>query len=216
MASNLTYQHKFVEGTEKTTVLLLHGTGGDEDSMVTLGRMISRRSSLLSPRGKVVENGMPRFFRRFDEGVFDIEDLKFRSGELTDFVREASTTYDFDLNAVIAVGYSNGANIAASIILLQLFRFAGAILFRPMVPLVPSKSPNLDGFQVLVAAGNLDGIVPQDETEHLVALFRRAGAEVTLNWQAGGHELNSEEVARAKEWFDSKFQTALSHTLGGH
>jgi predicted esterase len=205
MASNLTYLHKFVEGTEKYTLLLLHGTGGDEDSMLSLGHVISRRSSLLSPRGKIVENGMPRFFRRFGEGVFDIEDLKFRSGELADFVREASATYDFDLNAVIAIGYSNGSNIATSIILLQLFRFAGAILFRPMVPLVPSKPPNLDGFRVLVAAGNSDGIVPQDETERLVTLFRRAGAEVTLNWQAGGHEFNSEEVERAKEWFDSKF-----------
>jgi len=124
---------------------------------------------------------MPRFFRRFGEGVFDIEDLKFRSGELADFVRKASVTYNFDVGSVIAVGYSNGANIAASIILLQLFRFAGAVLFRPMVPLVPPK-PNLGGFPVLVAAGNSDEIVPQAETERLVALFRRAGAEVTLNW----------------------------------
>jgi len=187
--------------------LLLHGTGGDEDSMLSLGHAISRRTSLLSPRGKVLENGMPRFFRRFDEGVFDIEDLKFRSGELANFVREASAAYNFDVNAVIAVGYSNGANIAASITLLQLFRFAGAILFRPMVPLVPSKPPNLNNLRVLIAAGHWDQIVPQAETERLVALFRRAGAEVTLNWQAGGHELKSEEAERAKEWFNSNFQS---------
>ena len=205
MASKLTYQHKFVKGTEKNTLLLLHGTGGDEDSMLSLGHMISRGSSLLSPRGKVLENGMPRFFKRFGDGVFDVEDLKLRSVELANFVKEASAAYNFDINAVIAVGYSNGANIAASIILLQLFRFAGAILFRPMVPLVPSKPPNLNGLQVLVAAGRLDEIVPQEETERLVALFRRAGAEVTLNWRAGGHELRSEEAERAKEWFDSKF-----------
>jgi len=159
----------------------------------------------LSPRGKVVENGMPRFFRRFGEGVFDIEDLKFRSGELADFVKEASAAYNFDVNAVIVVGYSNGANIGASIILLQLFRFAGAILFRPMVPLVPSEPPNLDGLRVLVAAGHMDEIVSQTETERLVALFRRAGAEVTLSWQAGGHEIKSQEVERAKEWFEPKF-----------
>jgi predicted esterase len=205
MATNLTYQHKFVEGTEKTTLLLLHGTGGDEDNMLSLGRMLSRGSSLLSPRGKVVENGMPRFFRRFGEGVFDVEDLKFRSGELTEFVKGASAAYKFGVNAVIAVGYSNGANIAASILLLQLFRFAGAILFRPMVPLVPSHPPNLIGLPVLLAAGNLDQIVPQAETERLAALFRKAGADITLNWQAGGHELTSEEVERAKEWFDSEF-----------
>jgi len=205
LAGKLTYQHRFIEGTEKTTLLLLHGTGGDEDSMLSLGRMISRRSSLLSPRGKGVENGMPRFFRRFGEGVFDIEDLKFRSSELADFVKEASAVYNFDVKAVIAVGYSNGANIAASIIILQLFRFAGTILFRPMVPLVPSNFPSLERFQVFVAAGHLDEIVPQADTERLVTLFRRAGAEVTLSWQPGGHELNSEEVERAKEWFDSKF-----------
>lgn len=205
MATKLSYQHKFVQGSEKTTLLLLHGTGGDEDSMLSLGRLISRGSSLLSPRGKVVESGMPRFFRRFGQGVFDVEDLKFRSGELIEFVNEASTTYKFDANAVIALGYSNGANIAASIILLRLFRFAGAMLFRPMVPLVPSHPPNLIGLPVLVAAGNLDQLVPQAETERLAALFRNAGAEVTLSWQSGGHELKSEEVERAKEWFDSKF-----------
>ena len=210
MASNLTYQHKFAEGKEKTTLLLLHGTGGDEDNMLPLGHMISARSSLLSPRGKVIENGMPRFFRRISEGVFDIEDLKFRSGELADFVEKASATYDFDVNAVIAVGYSNGANIAASIILLQLFRFAGAILFRPMVPLVPSNPTDLNGLPVLIAAGNFDQIVPQAETERLATLFRRAGAGVTLGWQAAGHELNSKEVERATEWFASKFLTALS------
>jgi len=205
MASSLTYRHKFGQGNEKTTLLLLHGTGGDEEDMLSLGHVISRNSSLLSPRGNVLENGMPRFFRRLSEGVFDIEDLKLRSRELADFVKKASTTYNFDAKAVIALGYSNGANIAVSIILLDLFPFAGAILFRPMTPLTPSHLPNLKNTPALVAAGSLDELIPRAETERLVALLRRAGAEVTLNWQVGGHAINGEEVQRARQWFDSRF-----------
>jgi predicted esterase len=204
MSQNAAYLHRFVEGKQKTTLLLLHGTGGDENDMLSLGRAISRDSSLLSPRGKILENGMPRFFRRLREGVFDTEDLKFRSGELADFVKKSSAKYHFDLNAVTAVGYSNGANIAASMILLDLFPFAGAILFRPMVPLTPSRLPNLKNTPVFVAAGSLDELVPRAETERLEALLRGAGAQVTLSWQAGGHALNSEEVQRATQWFDSR------------
>ena len=170
------------------------------DSMLSLGRMISRGSSLLSPRGKVLENGMPRFFRRFGEGVFDIEDLKNRSGELADFVEKASETYDFDVNAVIAVGYSNGANIGASIILLQLFRFAGAILFRPMVPLIPNELSNLDKMVVFISAGAFDQIVPRGEPERLARLLGDAGAEVTLSWENSTHALTQSELEKAANW----------------
>jgi len=201
MFSNLTYLHRFIRGKENTTLLLLHGTGGDEDDMIAVGHAISAESSMLSPRGKVNENGMPRFFRRISEGVFDLEDLKFRSKELAEFVRNASGVYNFDSNAVIAVGYSNGANIAASILLLGLFRFAGSILFRPMVPLIPPNLPNLQNSPILVASGTMDQLVPRSETERLVALFRKAGAKVTLTWQEGGHALGSEEVKKANEWF---------------
>ena len=202
--ANLTYIHKFLRGKRNTTLLLLHGTGGDEEDMLPLGNAISPESSLLSPRGKVSENGMPRFFRRIREGVFDQEDLKFRSLELSNFVKEAAATYNFNIDSVIVVGYSNGANIATSILLLGYFRFAGAILFRPMTPLIPSKLPNLKGVQVYIAAGKLDQSVPRIDTERLVAMIQSTNAKVTLKWEADGHAISGEEIQDAKNWFDSK------------
>ena len=202
--ANLTYIHKFLRGKRNTTLLLLHGTGGDEEDMLPLGNAISPESSLLSPRGKVSENGMPRFFKRIREGVFDQEDLKFRSLELSNFVKEAAATYNFNIDSVIVVGYSNGANIATSILLLGYFRFAGAILFRPMTPLIPSKLPNLKGVQVYIAAGKLDQSVPRIDTERLVAMIQSTNAEVTLKWEADGHAVSGEEIQDAKNWFDSK------------
>jgi len=202
--ANLTYIHKFLRGKRNTTLLLLHGTGGDEEDMLPLGNAISPESSLLSPRGKVSENGMPRFFKRIREGVFDQEDLKFRSLELSNFVKEAAATYNFNIDSVIVVGYSNGANIATSILLLGYFRFAGAILFRPMTPLIPSKLPNLKGVQVYIAAGKLDQSVPRIDTERLVAMIQSTNAKVTLKWEADGHAISGEEIQDAKNWFDSK------------
>src|SRR5213596_45778 len=133
--------HEFVPGTSNRTLLLLHGTGGNERDLVPLGRELDPRAALLSVRGKVLENGMPRFFRRLAEGVFDIEDLKFRTYELADFVEQASKVYGFDLTHVVAVGYSNGANIAASSLLLRPAIMSSAILFRPMVPLILETFP---------------------------------------------------------------------------
>jgi len=202
--ANLTYIHKFLRGKRNTTLLLLHGTGGDEEDMLPLGNAISPESSLLSPRGKVSENGMPRFFKRIREGVFDQEDLKYRSLELSNFVKEAAATYNFNIDSVIVVGYSNGANIATSILLLGYFRFAGAILFRPMTPLIPSKLPNLKGVQVYIAAGKLDQSVPRIDTERLVAMIQSTNAKVTLKWEADGHAISGEEIQDAKNWFDSK------------
>jgi phospholipase/carboxylesterase/glyoxalase family protein len=137
---SLEFVHRFIPARERErglTLLLLHGTGGDETDLLPLGEALAPGAALLSPRGKVRENGMPRFFRRVSEGVFDLEDLRFRTHELADFVAEAAAAYGFDPTRVVAVGYSNGANIAASIVLLRPQTFAGAILFRPMVPLVP-------------------------------------------------------------------------------
>ncbi len=205
MKSELSYVHRFDRGKDKTTLLLLHGTGGDENDMVTLGQAISPDSSILGPRGKVLENGMPRFFRRIREGVFDLEDLKFRSRELSDFVKEASAKYIFDPSLVIAAGYSNGANMAASILLLRLLPLAGAILFRPMVPFLPGSLPSLNGTPVFLSAGANDPIVPRVETMKLVDLLRRAGTEVALNWETAGHGITEGEVRRAKQWFGSHF-----------
>jgi predicted esterase len=183
-----------------TTLLLLHGTGGNEDDLIPLANELDQRAAILSPRGKVLENGMPRFFRRLAEGVFDIEDLKFRTNELADFVKDASKAYGFDLQRTIAIGYSNGANIAASMLLLRPEILSAAILFRAMVPLVPDILPDLSNKHIFMSSGLHDPIVPKQEAEGLFGLFKNAGAKVSLSWQESGHELTIEEVQKAKEW----------------
>ena len=193
------------QGTEGktvfTTLLLLHGTGGNEEDMIPLGKQIAPEAAILSPRGKVLENGMPRFFKRLAEGVFDIEDLKFRTYELADFVEEASKVYGFDLQHVVALGYSNGANIAASELLLRPAILSSAILFRPMVPLIPEVLPDLSTKHVFISAGLQDPIVPGQETQSLFNLLRKAGvADISINWQNSGHELSFEETRKAKNW----------------
>jgi predicted esterase len=192
--------HEFVPGKSPRTLLLLHGTGGNERDLVPLGRKLDPNASLLSPRGKVLENGMPRFFRRLAEGVFDLEDLKKRTHELADFVIAAAERYDFDLKKVVAAGYSNGANIAASILLLRAETLGAAILFRAMVPLIPESQPNLSSARVLIGAGSVDPIVPASETKQLAELLRNAGADVTIRFFQGGHELTQADVHAAQEW----------------
>ncbi len=182
------------------TLLLLHGTGGTEDDLIQLGREISRSAAILSPRGKVLENGAPRFFRRLAEGVFDVEDLKFRTDELADFVEKASKLYSFDLRNVAAIGYSNGANIAASILLLRPEVLSAAILFRPMVPLIPDTIPDLSKKSIFVSGGSRDPIVPKGETERLADLFKESGAKVFVYWEDSGHELGMGEITEAKKW----------------
>jgi predicted esterase len=184
-----------------TTLLLLHGTGGNQDDLLPLGRELDPYAALLSPRGKILEGGrIPRFFRRLDEGVFDIDDLKYRTQELADFVEEASHAYGFDAHNVVAVGYSNGANIAASMLLLRPKTLSGAILFRAMVPLIPDELPELSGKRIFMSAGLLDPIVTKQEAEKLSKLFEQAGASVTLQWQNSGHELTQEDIQSAKHW----------------
>src|ERR1043165_9348008 len=164
------------QGKTFTTFLLLHGTGGNEQDLIPLAYELDKNAAILSHRGKVLENGIsPRFFRRLAEGVFDLEDLKFRTNELADFVIDASKTYNFDLQHIIAVGYSNGANIAASMLLLRPEILSSAILFRAMVPLVPEKQPDLGSKSIFISAGSFDSIVPASNTKELGQLLRSAG-----------------------------------------
>src|SRR5918996_3525834 len=154
--SDLGFIHKFIPAADRqdqTTLLLLHGTGGNEQDLISLARELNPRAAILSPRGKVLESGMPRFFRRLAEGVFDIEDLKFRTHELADFVEKASKVYGFDLRYLVSVGYSNGANIASSLMLLRQEVMSSAILFRAMVPFSPQRVPNLIGKNIFMGAG---------------------------------------------------------------
>src|SRR3984893_18762593 len=192
--------HEFVPGTSNRSLLLLHGTGGNERDLIPVGRELDPRAALLSPRGKVLENGMPRFFRRLAEGVFDLEDLKKRTNELADFVATAAQHYGFPRDNVVAVGYSNGANIAASMLLLRPEILSAAILFRAMVPLVPETQPNLSSVRVWIGAGTIDPIVPASETKRLAELLRSAGADVTIRFFEGGHELTHHDVKTAREW----------------
>lgn len=181
-------------------LLLLHGTGGDEQDLLPLGEALDRGAGLLSPRGKVLEHGMPRFFRRIAEGVFDVEDLKLRAGELAVFVAGARERYGLGDRAIEAVGFSNGANIAGGVLLLHPGALDGAVLIRAMVPLVPDPIPDLAGTPVLIRNGRRDPLIAGPEGERLASLLRNAGARVKLEWSEAGHELAMEDVARAREW----------------
>lgn len=197
-------QHIFQKGTTDTTLLLLHGTGGTERDLLPLAEMISPSSNVLSVRGNILENGMPRFFRRLAEGVFDIEDLVFRTKELQEFLDEAAIKYEFDRSKVIAIGYSNGANIAGSLVFHYENALQAAILFHPMVPRRGITLPALTGTPVFIGAGNNDPICPPQETHDLTALLQDAGADVQLYWHSFGHQLTREEVDAAKIWFNEK------------
>jgi phospholipase/carboxylesterase len=197
---NLGFVHRFFPGESGVTLLLLHGTGGDENDLVPLGRELAPGAAILSPRGKVSEYGAARFFRRLAEGVFDHEDLVFRTHELAGFVETAAEEYGFDPSKLVAVGYSNGANIAASLMLLHPGLLRAAVLFRAMVPFEPEETPDLTGMPVILAAGRMDRMIPPDNTERLAEILRGAGADLDLRWRDTGHPLTYEEVAEAKEW----------------
>ena len=199
-ARDLGFAHRFYPGETEATLLLLHGTGGSEDDLVPLGRDLAPGAAILSPRGKVSEYGAARFFRRLAEGVFDQEDLVFRTHELADFVENASEEYGFDLSKLVAVGYSNGANIAASLMLLHPGLLRAAVLFRAMVPFEPEETPDLSGMPVFLSAGRRDRMIPPQNTERLAEILREAGADLDLRWRDTGHPLTYEEVAEARDW----------------
>lgn len=200
--TELSFIHRIKPATApgKRPILLLHGTGGNEDDMLPLGDMIASGSTLLSPRGKVLESGMPRFFRRLAEGVFDEEDVRRRAHELADFIAAARESYN--LAAPVAVGFSNGANIAAAVLLLRPEALAGAVLLRAMVPLQEPPAANLSGKSVLIVSGASDLIVPADNAKRLASLLKDAGATVQHQILPTGHGLSQTDVALAKTWID--------------
>ena len=190
------------EVSSTPTLLLLHGTGGNENQMLPFGReMAGGGWNLLSPRGKVLEGGhSPRFFRRLAEGVFDEADVIRRAHELADFVADAASCYGFDARRVFALGYSNGANIAAATLLLRPTVFAGVALLRPMVPLVPRVLSDLKAVPILVCAGRHDPIVPTENVAQLAALLQHCGAQVEESWYSGGHELANVDAQAVSRW----------------
>jgi phospholipase/carboxylesterase len=194
--------HEFVPGNSNRTLLLLHGTGGNEHDLIPLGRELDPTAALLSPRGKILENGMPRFFRRLAEGVFDVEDLKQRTNQLADFIAAAAKHYKLTTDQIVAVGYSNGANIAASMLLLRPEILRAAILFRAMVPLEAEDVPNLSSVRVWIGAGDQDPIIPVSEAQRLAELLRRAGADMTIRFANATHGLTDADIKTAQHWLE--------------
>lgn len=203
MSQDLGFIHRFVPAEDQSadTLLVLHGTGGDENDLVGIGQAVAPGAAILSPRGNVLENGAPRFFRRISEGVFDPKEVRSRAGELSRFIRAAVITYRLDASKLFAMGYSNGANIASTVMLIEPGAIHGAMLFRPMVVYDPPDRKDLNGSSVFISAGRMDPIVPTASVEQLAEMFRSRNADVTLKWQLAGHNLLPGEVRDASEWF---------------
>ncbi len=190
--------------TDPRTILLLHGTGGNERDLLDIGATIAPGARLLGVRGQVLEGGMPRFFRRMAEGVFDEADIVRRSADLAAFVQAAASEYGFEATQVFALGFSNGANIAAAMMLLNPAVLAGGVLIRAMVPLVPATAPSLAGTPVIMIEGTMDPLIPRANAEQLAAMLRDAGAAVTLHWEPSGHGLTPTDVAVARSWYATR------------
>jgi phospholipase/carboxylesterase len=210
----LSFIHRYEKGTEggARPILLLHGTGGDENDLLSLGRMVAPHAPMLSPRGKILENGMPRFFRRLAEGVFDEEDVRSRANDLANFITEARTLYG--ISAPIALGYSNGANIAAAVMLLRPETLAGAILLRAMIPLSKTQPVNLKHKPVLIVSGLRDPIIPAAKASQLASLLQKDGATVDHRTLPAGHELSQADVTLARTWWQAHgmpFNATESH-----
>jgi predicted esterase/catechol 2,3-dioxygenase-like lactoylglutathione lyase family enzyme len=197
-----------------TTLLLLHGTGGDENDLLPLGRALLPGAGVLSPRGKVLERGAPRFFRRLAEGVFDQEDLALRTEELARFIEAAAITYALERDGIVAVGFSNGANIAGSLLFRRPGLLRGAVLLSPMVPYEPDPLPDLSGRSVFIGAGRNDPIAPAAQAERLATLLRDAGADVTLHWQQAGHTVTKDELDAAHRWIAQCLTARAGHRDG--
>ncbi|WP_173427546.1 alpha/beta hydrolase [Mesobacillus campisalis] len=196
-------KHIFEKGKNpsKPTLLLLHGTGGNELDLLPLAGRIDDEASVLSVRGNVLENGMPRFFRRLAEGVFDEEDLIFRTKELNDFLDESARKYDFNRNNIVAIGYSNGANIAASLLFHYQNALKAAILHHPMMPRKGIELPDLTGKSVFIGAGTNDPICSPLESNDLQSMLAKANAKVEIHWENKGHQLTASEVEAAAKWY---------------
>ena len=199
-------QHVFIKGSSDRTLLMLHGTGGTENDLLGLAKEIDPEANVLSVRGNVLENGRPRFFRRIADGVFDMEDLRFRTDELYNFVNKAAVEYGFNRASVVAIGYSNGANIAAAIMFYKEKALRGALLHHPMVPDREVKIPLLQGINVWIGAGTNDFMCPPHESEDLQDMLQAAGANVHIDWFNYGHQLTNQEVQAAKQWYVNTFK----------
>ncbi len=202
MSGDLGFIHRFRPAAPgvRDTLLVLHGTGGNEDDLVGIAQTVAPGAAVISPRGKVLEGGAPRFFRRLAEGVFDPAEVHARGEEMAGFIRAAALRYEREADRIFALGYSNGANIASTVMLIDPDVIRAAVLLRPMLVFEPAEKADLTGKAVLLSAGKVDRIVPVESVEKLAGLLKDRGAEVTLNWQLGGHNLVPSEMKEAAEW----------------
>lgn len=207
MIDTLNLIHKYIpskDPSNRNTLLLLHGTGGNESSLIPISEIILPDAAVISPRGNVVENGMPRFFRRISEGVFDLEDLKLRTQELASFIKATAKTYKIESNDIVAVGYSNGANIASSVILTYPDLISQAVLYHPMIPFAPTSPPDLTDTKILITAGTNDPIVSSNGTNDLKVMFESCGADVDIYWHDMGHNLTDEELNITRKFLSER------------
>jgi len=195
-------KHVFLKGQNEKTLFLLHGTGGNEEDLIPLAKHLDHEANILSVRGNILEYGMPRFFKRLAMGVFDMESLALETENLYQFLLESANNYQFDRNQVTVVGYSNGANIAISILFTYQRPFEKAILFHPMIPRRDLELPKMTGLFIFLGAGTNDQMVQTSETEELHNMLAKQGAIVKLNWTNQGHQLNKDEILAAKHWYD--------------
>ena len=200
--TDLNYIHTFVpapsNSSRAVTLLLLHGTGGDENSLLSVGNDLWPGAALLGLRGKVLENGMPPSFRRFT--AVGIDDVRSRTEELAQFIRAASERYRFSTRRLIVVGHSNGANLAASLILLHPHYLAGAVLFRVTVPLVPQIIRDFSNLFIFIGAATVDSLIPTGQVGELAAIFKSGGADVAISWHQGGRDLGEDDIQAARNW----------------
>lgn len=203
MSGDLGFIHRFIPATDPSvpeTIVVLHGTGGTENDLIGIGQAVAPGAAVLSPRGNVLENGAARFFRRLAEGLFDPAEVRSRGEELARFIRSAVARYDLDPARIFALGYSNGANIASTVMLLEPGLIQSSVLFRPMLVFEPSDEKDLTGASALISAGRMDDIVPTSSVEQLAGLLEKRGVDVTLKWQLSGHNLVPSEVREAADW----------------
>jgi len=202
VTEDLGFIHRFMPGkdSDADTLVVLHGTGGDENDLIGIGQAVAPGAAILSPRGNVLENGAPRFFRRLAEGVFDPKEVRSRAEELARFIRAATITYRLDPARVYGLGYSNGANIASTVMLVEPGILRASVLLRPMLVYQPPEKSDLSGSSVFISAGRMDPIVPAESVETLVSLLESAHAGVTLKWQLAGHSLVPSEVREVADW----------------
>ncbi len=203
MTDDLGFVHRFLPprgAASADTLLVLHGTGGDENDLISLGQTVAPGAAILSPRGNVLENGAPRFFKRLAEGVFDPKEVRARAEELARFIRASVSRYALDPERIFALGYSNGANVASTVMFIDPGLMKGTIFLRPMVVFEPEKLVDLSGSSVFISAGRMDPIVPVSSVERLVEMLESARARVTLKWQMVGHSLVPSEVSEAAAW----------------